>query len=459
MRIKILIIGIFTFIIAIIGFNTGIFWDNTTFVSAMGNVLYENGIFAWGSIPASSDPGHPPFIATLLSAAWHIFGKSLLISHIVIIPFIFGLLWQIWNTCDYFIDNNKEKILAFLLVSADATLLSQMTLVTTEIPLLFFFFLALNGLLRKKYWLKVFGLMLLGIVSLRGMMLCGGLFIVDIILNKRSIKWQPYVIGALSAVAFIIWRLAFKGWIISNPESNWGDAFGYMSLSGFLKNFLWNIAVIGQRFLDFGRAVPLLLILFTIVLRRGWKNESYKKLFIIALGSTSLIWIVSLFIVNPIGHRYFTVSYILLLLLAFMMLREYAHRWVVYCVLIISLLAGNFIVYPDKMAQGWDASLAQLHYWGVRRDMIDYIDKEKIDIKNIATFFPNGGEIDNVDLNNDHRRWAEFTGNEPYVFYSNVFNLSDEEIDLIHRDYRLVQSFSSFGVRTELYEKKEEQTP
>ena len=296
MRIKVLIIGIFTFIIAIIGFNTGIFWDNTTFVSAMGNVLYENGIFAWGSIPASSDPGHPPFIATLLSAAWNIFGKSLLISHIVIIPFVLGLLWQIWNTCDYFIDNNKEKILAFLLVSADATLLSQMTLVTTEIPLLFFFFLALNGLLRKKYWLKALGLMLLGIVSLRGMMLCGGLFIVDIILNKRSIKWQPYVIGALPAIAFIIWRLAFKGWIISNPESNWGEAFGYVSLSGFLKNFIWNIAVIGQRFLDFGRAVPLLLILFTIVLRRGWKKESYKKLLIISLGSTSLIWIVSLFI-------------------------------------------------------------------------------------------------------------------------------------------------------------------
>lgn len=453
MRFKILIIGIFTFLVAIIGIRTGIFWDNTTFVSAMGNVLYENGIFAWESFPVSSDPGHPPFIATLMAATWHIFGKSLLFSHIVIIPFIFGLLWQIWNTCEFFIDNEKEKIFAFLLVSVDATLLSQMTLVTTEVPLLFFFFIALNGLLREKLWLKALGLMLLGIVSLRGMMLCGGLFIVDIILNKRSIKWQPYVIGALPAVAYIIWRLTFKGWIISNPESNWGEAFGYMSLSGFLKNFLWNIAVIGQRFLDFGRAVPLLLILFTIVLRRGWKNESYKKLFIIALGSTSLIWIVSLFIVNPIGHRYFTVSYILLLLLAFMMLREYAHRWVVYCVLIISLLAGNLIVYPDKMAQGWDSSLAQLHYWGVRRDVINYIEKEDIEINKIATFFPNGGEIDYVDLNNDHRKWAEFTGKEQYVFYSNVFNLSDEEIETIHSDYRLIQSFSSFGVRTELYEK------
>jgi hypothetical protein len=38
--------------------------------------------------------------------------------------------------------------------------------------------------------------------------------------------------------------------------------------------------------------------------------------------------------------------------------------------------------------------------------------------------------------------------------YSNVFNLPDEKIEIIQRDYHLVQSFSSFGVRTELYEKK-----
>lgn len=455
MRFKIIIITILTFLIAIIGVRTGIFWDNTTFVSAMSNVLYENGIFAWGSIPASSDPGHPPFIATLMAAAWHLFGKSLLVSHVVIIPFIYGLLWQIWNICEYFFYDRKEKFFAFLLVLADTTLLSQMTLVTTEVPLLFFFFLALNGLLRKKSWLKTLGLLMLSIVSLRGMMLCGGLFIVDILLNKRTIKWKPYVIGALPAVAFIIWRLAFKGWIISNPENNWGEAFGYGSLAGFFKNLLWNTAVIGQRFIDFGRIVPLLLILFTIIFRKGWKKREYRKLLIIALGSTSLIWVLSLFIINPIGHRYFTVSYLLLLLLAFMMLREYAHGKVIYFVLFASLLIGNFIVYPDKFAQGWDSSLAQLNYWGVRRDMIHYIDKEGIGIKNIATFFPNGGEIDGVDINNDHRRWAEFTGKELYVFYSNVFNLPDETIDLIHNDYNLIRSFSSFGVRTELYKKKE----
>ena len=173
----------------------------------------------------------------------------------------------------------------------------------------------------------------------------------------------------------------------------------------------------------------------------------------IAIASTSVIWLSSLFIVNTMGHRYYIVSYMLLALLAFMMLREYAHKWVIYCILIVSLLAGNFIIYPDKMAQGWDASLAQLHYWEVRHDMIEYMDKQGIAIKKTATFFPNEGEIDAVDINGDHREWAEYTGKEQYLFYSNVFNLPDETIEIIQRDYHLVQSFSSFGVRTELYEK------
>ncbi|WP_455095065.1 ArnT family glycosyltransferase [Prevotella koreensis] len=452
---KILIFGLLTLLIGIAGLHTGIFWDNTTFVSAMGNALYENGIFAWGSIPTATDPGHPPFIATLMAASWSIFGRSLMVSHLVLLPFVFGILWQVWDLCSYYFNRRSDTIAAFLFVIADATLLSQMTLVTTEVPLMFFFLLTLNGMLRDCMWKKSLGLAFLGIVSLRGMMLCGGLFLVDLFLHRGFIKWKSYVIGSLPALIFIVWRLIFKGWIISNPESTWGDATGYGSLIGFFKNFSWNIAVVVQRFIDFGRIVPLLFIVITLLLRRGWKNIQYRNILVVAIGSTSVVWGISLFIVNPIGHRYFTVSYLLLALLAVMMLREYVRRKAIYFFMLLALIAGNFIVYPDKMAQGWDSSLAQLNYWDVRRDMIDYIDDRKIDVKNVATFFPNNGEIDGVDLNNDHRQWADFTGKEQYVFYSNVFNLSDEEIELIKRDYRMMKQFSKMGVRTELYKKRQ----
>lgn len=455
MRKRIIIISALTILIAIIGMSTGIFWDNKTFVTSMGNVLYEKGIFAWDSFPIDFDPGQPPFIATLVAAAWRFFGRTLFISHIVIVPFIFGILWQVWSLCDFFIDNKKDRIYAFFLVIADATQLSQMTLITPEVPLLFFFFMSLNALLRDNNILKAIGLFFLGIVSLRGMMLCGGLFVIDLLLNKRQISWKPYIIGALPAVSFIVWRLTTKGWIISNPYSNWGNPTEYGSLMGFLKNLVWNSAVLCQRIMDFGRVVPLMFILFTLVLRRGWQKAEYRRLFIIAVASTSVIWVVSLFIVNTMGHRYFIVSYMLLMLLAFKMLREYARRWAIYCVLIVSLLAGNFIIYPESMAQGWNASLAQLNYWSVRHDMIEYMDKNGIAINKTATFFPNEGKIDDVDINNDQRTWAEYTGKEQYVFYSNVFNLPDEQIDYLHKNYRMTKCFNRLGVRTELYERIE----
>ena len=454
MRVRIIVISILTILLAVAGSNTGIFWDNTTFVSAVGNVLYNNGIFAWGSIPVDADAGHPPFTATLVAAAWIAFGRSLMVAHVVMLPFVFGILWQTWSLCGYYFNNDKEKILAFFLVIADATLLSQMTLVSVEVPLLFFFLLSLNGLLRKSNWMKALGLFFLGIVSLRGMMLCAGLFLVDLFLNKRAIRWKPYVIGALPAVSFIVWRLAVKGWIISNPYNNWGNPLGYGSVSGFLKNFIWNTAVTGQRFLDFGRALPLLFIFFTLVLRRGWKNAEYRQLLVVSLVSTSVILLSSLFIINTIGHRYFIVSYMLLALLSFKMLREYAHKWIVYSILMLSLLAGNLIVYPERMAQGWDASLAQLHYWSVRHDMIQYMDSNGIAVGKTATFFPNEGKIDAVNIDNDHREWAEYTGDNDYLLSSNVYNLPDETIDFIHNNYTLIKQFSSFGVRTELWKHK-----
>lgn len=438
--------------IGLVAMRTGIFWDNTTFVSAMGGALYDNGITAWGSIPAESDPGHPPFIATLMAASWRLFGRSLAVSHAVLLPFVFGILWQSWDLCCFFFRKTGDAVAAFVLVISDATLLSQMTLVTTEVPLVFFFLLALNGLLRGSQWRKAVGLSFLGIVSLRGMMLCGGLFVVDLFLNRAFIKWKAYAVGCLPAVAFIAWRMACKGWVISNPAGTWGDATGYGSLVGFFRNLSWNIAVVGQRFADFGRIVPLLFVAFTLVFRRGWRSVRYREMLAVAIGSTCVVWGISLFIVNPIGHRYFTVSYMLFALLAAAMLREYLHSKILYCAMLAALLAGNFVIYPDKMAQGWDASLAQLNYWGVRRDMMDYIDGKKIEVAEVATFFPNNGEVDGVDLNGDRRVWADFTGRENYVFYSNVFNLPDETIDAIHRNYRLVKRFCKMGVRAELYE-------
>lgn len=473
MRVTLFIISIF---ITVSSLEFGVFWDNITFISNIGNALYENGIFNWMSITPEIDPGHPPFTAFLMALAWTIFGKSLWITHAVMFPFIYGFLIQLNRFIGFFVENKTLKICAFFLVVIDPSLLAQLVSVNPEVPLLFFFFLALNGVLYKNNTYKLMGLVFLGIISYRGMMLGVGLFMVDVLLHVyhrkervllffKSKNITSYVLSAIPALCYIAWRLIYKGWIISNPLQPWGEAIDYSDKSGFLLNFFRNIAVLIHRYADFGRISILLVILFYfIIFRKKIDFSKIRPLLIISVFSVVVIIITSLGINNPMGHRYFIPSYISLALVSFIMLfnththkqanKTKSSRWIVYSLLIISLIGGNFWIYPDKTSQGWDASLAHIHYFELRHQAISYIEERGIKIEETATFFPNNTSIDAVDLNGDERTFLEFTGNESYILYSNVYNIKDSEYNTIHNEYKVLKSFKQLGVRVELWKRK-----
>lgn len=464
---RILTLSIFSVIITIFSLNFGMFWDNVLFASKMSNPLFENGIFNWKSIPLESDPGHPPFLATLLALGWKLFGKSLIVSHFIMMPFVFGLLWQLFSFVTIFIKDRKLQIWPFILVIADPTLLSQLTLVNPEIIQLFFFFTSLNAVLRNNKYLKIIGLAFLGIVSFRGMMLCAGVFIIDILIHlfhkKKTMKsfftkqiLLEYAIAATPALLYIGWRILDKGWIISNPLGIWGKAWQFSSLQEFVKNFLRNVVVFVHQMTDFGRLVPVLFVLFTLFFKRRSINwAQIQPLILIIVFSTAMIYAISLLINNTMGHRYYIPMYLSIGLLSFILLQHYKLKKMIYLGLLSSLLLGNFIVYPDKFAQGWDASLAHVPYWNLRRNAIQYMDDNQLDISETASFFPNYTTIDNVDLNGDMRSFIKFTGKEKFVFYSNVYNLSDIEFDLLHQNYTTKRIFKKRNVRIEIMQKNE----
>lgn len=468
---KIASILLLSIVIKISFINVGMFWDNVLFASKMGLNLLDNGIFNWLSIPNESDPGHPPFLATLLAISWSIFGKSLTTSHMTMIPFVFGTLFQIYLFVSHFIKNKNSQLLGFLFVIADPTFLSQLILVNPEIIQLFFFFLALNGLLKSNKILKLTGLSFLGLASYRGMMLCGGIFLVDIILslfvykkkiyqffNRKTIL--TYLLGALPAFLYITFRLVFKGWISDNPEEVWGNAWQFDSSEHFFVNLFSNSLVLGHRFLDFGRYALFGFVIVTYLFKRKQLNwNQLRPIFIIFIFSTFIIYFISLLMKNPMGHRYFIPSYLSFSLLTFIILNQFKRKHFIYFILFGSLLLGNFIIYPKKISQGWDASLAHLPYWKLRKKAIDFLDKDGITINETATFFPNRTKIDNIDLNNDYRSFIGFSGKEEYVFYSNVFNLSDEDLLAIETNYLLIKRFEKNRVFVEIYHKKQTTSP
>ena len=159
------------------------------------------------------------------------------------------------------------------------------------------------------------------------------------------------------------------------------------------------------------------------------------------------------------GHRYFIPSYLSFTLLACVLLKHIYETHpgisrIIYTLLITCLISGNFWIYPDRISQGWDASLAHIHYFNLRHKAISYIEGTRIKVEETATFFPNNTSIDAVDLNGDDRRFLDFSGVEPYVLYSNVYNIKDSEYNIIHKDYELLKTFEQLGVRVELWAKK-----
>jgi hypothetical protein len=93
-------------------------------------------------------------------------------------------------------------------------------------------------------------------------------------------------------------------------------------------------------------------------------------------------------------------------------------------------LSGSFWVYPDKIAQGWDATPAHWPYYSVRNEMLNYLKANKIPLSSVGSFFPNTASFRLTDLSDDNLSFKDADlGKEEYILFSNVFNQNDEIID------------------------------
>lgn len=431
------------------------FWDNVLFASKMGNQLYENDIFNW-TIPDSFDPGHPPFLGFLLAIAWKILGKSLWVSHLVMLPFVIGTLVQIHKLVFHFTKNTIASFLGVLLISADPTLSATLVLVNPETIILFFFFLTINGILYDQKKWKFIGLLFLSIISFRSMMLFAGIFLFDFC-NHKFLKRQRlksflnknfiliYILSSIPGIIFVSWRLSTKGWLQTHEGSPWSSLWNFPSLNEFLKNVL----VLIWRYLDYGRIFILLFLIVSLIsiLRKRTLSSSIKQLLLLSFTSVFFVILASLLSTNAFGHRYFTVSYITLTLSAFLILKEIMKsKKIIYIVLLVGLFSGNLWVYPEKISQGWDATLAHVPYHSLRNKAITFLDNENIKLDEVGTFFPNYNTQDQIDLNGDDRALSQLDQNNNYIFYSNVYNLSTEDYNYIQDNYLEIKRFESFQV-------------
>lgn len=448
----------------IISNNNGMFWDNVLFASKMGNHLYFNSIFNW-TIPNEFDPGHPPFLGFLLTIFWKIFGHKLWVAHFVMLPFIIGVFYQLFNFVTYFINRTIKQIFAFLLLIIDPTLSTQFVIVNPEVIIVFFFFLTLNGYLFKKNILKFIGLLFLSIISFRSMMLFGGFLLFDIY-NKLYLEKKKigsifnfkflllYFLSSLPGLIYVVWRLLTKGWLQTHPNSPWASLWKVATPKIFFKNIITLI----HRYLDFGRVFIFLFLVLSLFIfgKKIIKSTKNKQLLVLSITSVFFIILAVLFSTNAFGHRYFIVSFCCLNLLAFSILNSYYFKKkIIYTFLFLGLITGNLWIYPRTISQGWDATLAHVPYHSLRIEAINYLKDNKIKISEVATFFPNLNKLDHIDFSGNQQSFSKFTGKNKYVFYANVFNLTDEEYQILDKNYSRQKEFSKFNISIIIYTLKE----
>ncbi len=443
------------------------FWD-TIQLGAKHALYFFNTNFHSLILPSSIDSGHPPLLGLFLALGWKLFGQSLVVSHWLMFPFVWGIMYLLFRLGDVFIG----KELAFFMVligMIDPVLAGQSILISPDLILVFGFLLGWDGILQNKKGLLIIAAILLACTSTRGMMVVVVLFLVDILENRMAGRplslpvlfkiSLTYVPAGLLAFSFLLYHYLQTGWIGYHADSPWAPGFEKVNLRGFFKN----VMVLGWRLLDFGRLILWgVLIVFFIKKWPFWKSldPAQKRVGGMFLSSLLLLSITFLIYSKLQGHRYLLPVFISFNFVFMVWIKSIVQtkkkQVLIYLLALGAYIFGNTWIYPDKISQGWDSTLAHWPYYEQRGNMLEYLEKADIELYEIGTAFPEIGPLHFKDLSGDLSEMKEQDlSKDSYILYSNIMNdFSDEQIDTLRNHWKVLKKFENKGIKVILYGKE-----
>jgi hypothetical protein len=472
LHIKYLPYFLFFLLLVISTINFPFFWDTVQLASKHAHFFYNSG-FNNIILPNEIDSGHIPALGIYLALIWTITGKFLIMSHMAMLPFVFGIVFQLIILVRRIFSPDWQSY-ALIILMADATLMAQCTLVSSDVLVVFFFLMSLNNILRKsRLWLAV-ALAGLTLSSMRGMMCVAGLFTGEVLLflsgqdfifksgyPERTFKFiigtlKAYLPSMLIAIVFFSWHFYKTGWIGYHGNMPWATLFQTVGIKGAI----WNAYILGWRLVDFGRIfvwIAGIICLLHFIKNRPDTGTSAKAILIFFICIFFALAQAEILHRNLSAHRYFLPVYILFSLLVTYYLFEVfkSEKWkkVIFYIMLAGMLSGNFWIYPDSIAKGWDSSLAYLPYFHLREQMMNYMEKTGIKVSETGTLFPNLGPIEDIDLSGNMNSFADLDSKtNHYVFYSNVYNdFPAEVLSDLKKNWKEEKEFRYMGVKIILY--------
>lgn len=458
---------LFYVIVDLLCINNPFFWDTVQLGSRQALWFYENN-FKHLFLPLEIDSGHCPLFGIYLATFWKILGKSLVTSHLAMLPFLVGIAWQFYRICIHFL-TNKWTNYAMLFLLLEPTVLAQSTLVSPDIVLLFLFLVCINSILRNHKMVLMFSLIPLSLISMRGAMTVASICLIDLILeyrkNKSFLPWsilKKVVVYVPAFILVVVWMMLHfnaTGWNGYSQNSSWIACFEPVNFQGFLKNML----ILGWRIVDFGRIylwLPGFIILVYLGLKGSFSKQHDSKIFIIILICfIPLLCYMPSFLLfkNLSAHRYIMPVFPVFGLLFIYLISNYCEgRKMFFVVMIlIGLGTGNFWRYPVGISQGWDASLAYLPWFKVRAEMLDYIHTRNLKTEVIGTTFPNKIGTQFTDLSKDSFQFKDKDlAKDSMVFQSNIMNdFSEDELAELQTKWQLEKEVKNLWIYGRLYKR------
>jgi len=487
-------------------------WDNILIPSEMSHYFLLNQV-TWYSlfhIPIEIDCGHPPFLSIYYSWFWTI-------PHLGQFPFLWMAFYALFRIAQLILKSKFYLILLMGLILVDTSILAQASQVGYEWPMIAFTLLAILHLLKKysitsaetypdhqpiqnavertfkstasnnppsntnPYWSNaLFYMLLLAIplIQLRGISMVIGLFLVEFYCNSHNKThaptksiWQilpPYVFSAVIITTWYFLHFYKTGYWLISPQSSWAiDATGLASFPQIIKNGL----ICCWRIVDYGHVIYYLMGLSAIYLafKQNVKNKLTKNYFIIMLLVILPSLLIFLLLNKPICHRYFLIWHLLVPIGLLSCWRLIAlkplAKSLLYVVTIIVLLSGSFWIYPDKIAMGWDSTLAHLPYFQLREQAIQYLAQQQnkannpIDPHLVAAHFPIFKAVESTNQPLFLKRSGyvcadiDTAKNYQYILYSNICTaFTDAELaELKHKT--VIQKWEKGAIKIILYKR------
>ncbi|MBP6183406.1 MAG: hypothetical protein KA479_00595 [Saprospiraceae bacterium] len=416
-------------ILCLVSLHTVYFWDSIQFGSRHASHFYTGG--GWW-LPNCINSGNPPLLGFIVSSAWKWFGRELWVSHIITWPFLFlnlGLLAAIGRRLQPTLWGWLPLIWIAVPVYA-----AQSTLVSPDIMLITGLLLVLFGWSTGNRYAILGGSLLLSIVSLRGFIVLLGVFLWWLIDPRQRPKLWLLIPGITMALVYYLIHYLELGWAFVPEKSPWANSFSSSGVSGLPRQiivFFWRLVDHGFGFLWLG--------LGFLMVKAGklcWrKPETHFLLTMIFLFASLAIGFSALNM-----HRYLLPVFLGATILFFTLSVDYRLlRWLI----LAGLFSGNLWIYPDRIAQGWDATLAWLPWTHHRQIVLNKMTQDLIPPGQVASAFPNLGPLDELDLSGNTSSFLPLNQLQraPYFFYSTVFNdLTDKELALLKTWPKIHQS-------------------